>query len=225
MIISAFGSWKLSLFVIAASFLLSHRCVQGYNSKMVDSASTQKGRYDWRCFAKGRSSAPGQSRSFSKKTISGQNIINVRSFNLDAPKTFSFDGSFKSIASLPTYSSPEIAFMGRSNVGKSSLLNCLTGGNKKIAVEGKTPGRTQSINVFNCQDKLGDICKFVDLPGYGYAKISKTQQSEISQFIGDYLIRRGALKLVILLIDPRREVQQYDQDMFKVGSNATPGNN
>jgi ribosome biogenesis GTP-binding protein YsxC/EngB len=213
MMLSGFVSLKLSLFVIVA-LLMSHWCVLGYNS-----ASTQKGRYDHRLFAKRPNGAPtGASRSFNKKTITGQNIINVRSFNLDAPKTFTFDGSFKSIGSLPTFSSPEIAFMGRSNVGKSSLLNCLTGMSKKIAVEGKTPGRTQSINVFNCQDKLGDICKFVDLPGYGYAKISKTEQSEISQFIGDYLIRRGALKLVILLIDPRREVQQYDQDMFKVRS-------
>lgn len=108
-------------------------------------------------------------------------------------------GSFTSAISVPTYPLPEIAFIGRSNVGKSSLLNCLTGLNKKIAVESKTPGRTQAINLFKCSDKEGDICVFVDLPGYGFAKMSKDQQAGIGVFLSGYLEERGPLKLVILL--------------------------
>lgn len=105
-------------------------------------------------------------KNLAQRNILGQNIINCRSFNLDSAKQFDFIGSFKSLNSIPIFSFPEIGFIGRSNVGKSSLLNCLTGLNKKIAVEGKTPGRTQSINIFSCKDKVGDICFLVDLPGY-----------------------------------------------------------
>ena len=98
-----------------------------------------------------------------KTTISGQNIINIRNFNLQSPKQFDFLGAFKSERDIPSYYLPEIAFVGRSNVGKSSLLNCLTGMNKKIAVASKTPGCTQTIDMFKCKDKEGDICMFVDL--------------------------------------------------------------
>ena len=98
-----------------------------------------------------------------KTTITGQNIINIRNFNLQSPKQFDFLGAFKSERDIPSYYLPEIAFVGRSNVGKSSLLNCLTGMNKKIAVASKTPGCTQTIDMFKCKDKEGDICMFVDL--------------------------------------------------------------
>ena len=91
------------------------------------------------------------------------------------------------VDACPTPDMPEFAFIGRSNVGKSSLFNCLTGLNKKVAVESKTPGRTQCINLFKCKDKEGEICVFTDLPGYGYAKISKTQQDDVSYFLKDYL--------------------------------------
>ncbi len=102
-------------------------------------------------------------KSFVKQTIWGQNIVTCRSFHTDAAKTFSFMGSFKALTSLPLFPLPEIAFMGRSNVGKSSLLNCLTGIKKKVAVESKLPGCTRSMNVFRCGDGVGDICTFVDL--------------------------------------------------------------
>lgn len=153
-------------------------------------------------------------KSFATKTIWGQNIINCRSFSVDSPKTFEFLGSHTSVSSIPVYSIPEIAFLGRSNVGKSSMLNCLTGLNKKIAVESKTPGRTQCINLFNCRDKEGDICIFVDLPGYGFAKMSKVQQDEVSSFLRQYLSERGSLKLAVLLIDARREPQTSDREMI-----------
>jgi GTP-binding protein len=124
-------------------------------------------------------------------------------------------GSFNSMKALPVFPLPEISFLGRSNVGKSSLLNCLTGLNKKIAVEGKTPGRTQSINAFNCGDKDGGICVFADLPGYGYAKISKTQQDDLSSLLREYLQNRGALRLAVLLVDIRREPQALDISMMQ----------
>ena len=153
-------------------------------------------------------------RSFAKTTVWGQNIINCRPFSLDSQKKFTFIGSFTSTKSAPVYPSPEVAFIGRSNVGKSSLLNCLTGGNKKIAIESKTPGRTQCINLFKCDDKEGDIAILADLPGYGYAKISKVKQEQISGFLQEYMVERSSLRVVFVLIDIRREPQDLDRAML-----------
>jgi GTP-binding protein len=125
------------------------------------------------------------------------------------PKEYEFLGSYKDVQKTPILSSPEVAFIGRSNVGKSSLLNCLTGANKKIAIVGKTPGRTQCINMFKCADKEGDIAVLVDLPGYGFAKLSRDAQEQISGFLEGYLTDRGALRLVVMLVDSRRDVRQY----------------
>lgn len=156
-------------------------------------------------------SQPAPVASFAKKTIWGQNIINVRSFNIDSPRKYEFLGSFTN--SVPIYPSPEIAFFGRSNVGKSSLLNCLTGLNKKLAVESKTPGRTRGVNLFRCSDRVGPICTFVDLPGYGYAQMTRTLQEDITDFVRIYLNERGSLRLAVLLIDIRREPQDSDLAM------------
>jgi len=154
-------------------------------------------------------------KNFAQKTIWGQNIVEIRSFNVDKPKTFEFLGSYDALESMPTYPLPEIAFLGRSNVGKSSLLNCLTGQHKALAVVSKTPGRTQLMNMFKCSDSDGDICVFVDLPGYGFAKMSRDQQVEVAGFLRAYLERRGALRYAALLVDARRDVQ--DQDMGMAG--------
>ena len=152
--------------------------------------------------------------NFAQQTVWGANIIQCRPFPLDGQKKFDFLGGYTSLRALPTYAVPEIAFLGRSNVGKSSLLNALTGLNKKVAVESKTPGRTQCINVFACGDRDGPICNFADLPGYGYAKISKALQDEISVFLRDYLEHRGALRCAVLLVDVRREPQGLDAGMI-----------
>lgn len=154
-------------------------------------------------------------KSFAQKTITGKNVIICRPFSVDGPKTYDFLGSYTTAAAVPIYPLPEIVFLGRSNVGKSSLFNCLTGLNKKVAVESKTPGRTQCINLFKCKDKEGEICIFTDLPGYGYAKMSKTQQDDVSYFLKDYLRNRGALRLAVVLVDIRRDPQQLDNDMLK----------
>src|SRR2546421_11892704 len=96
----------------------------------------------------------------------------------------------------PVDSLPEIAFIGRSNVGKSSLINSLLG-KKKLARTSNTPGRTQQINFFRINGQF----YFVDLPGYGYAKLPKMQRAALQRMIQNYLALRDVLVLSILLID------------------------
>ena len=109
------------------------------------------------------------------------------------------------INSLPPQGLPEIAFVGRSNVGKSSLINALTN-RKSLARVSHTPGRTREINFFN----LGGKIVLCDLPGYGYAKASKTLAAEWQTLIFAYLSGRATLKRVALLIDSRRGVMDID---------------
>lgn len=109
------------------------------------------------------------------------------------------------IKSLPPQSLPEVGFVGRSNVGKSSLINALTG-RKTLARVSQTPGRTRELNFFN----LGKKLILVDLPGYGYAKASKELAGEWQRLIFAYLSGRAALKRVLLLIDARRGVMDND---------------
>lgn len=112
---------------------------------------------------------------------------------------------------LPGEHGPEVAFVGRSNVGKSSLINALTN-RKKMARVSATPGRTQEINFFN----LGGYGLLVDLPGYGYARVSKEKRLEWGQFVVDYLKGRSTLKRVYILIDARHGIKPLDEDIFKV---------
>ena len=100
---------------------------------------------------------------------------------------------------------PEIAFVGRSNVGKSSLINSLLQ-RKGLARTSNTPGRTQSINYF----LINDDFYFVDLPGYGYAKVSKAMRSDWGKMAEEYLSDRGQLVLCIQLIDARHEPTRLD---------------
>ena len=106
---------------------------------------------------------------------------------------------------LPDASHPEIAFAGRSNVGKSSLLNALTN-RKTLAKTSNTPGRTQQLNYFN----LGEQLYIVDMPGYGYAKVSKEQRDEWTKLIFDYLRGRQTLRCVFILIDSRHGLKDSD---------------
>jgi GTP-binding protein len=115
------------------------------------------------------------------------------------------------VEALPQPSLPEIAFVGRSNAGKSSLINALTG-RKALARVSNTPGRTRQINFF----KLGKSLMLVDLPGYGFAQASKTLTAQWQQLIFDYLRGRPTLRRVVLLIDARRGVMDVDQEAMKL---------
>ena len=106
---------------------------------------------------------------------------------------------------LPVFDLPEVAFAGRSNVGKSSLLNALTG-RKTLARTSNTPGRTRQLNFFD----LGGRLMLVDLPGYGYARAPKTDIRRWTELTRDYLRGRPTLRRVCLLVDARRGVQEAD---------------
>ena len=110
---------------------------------------------------------------------------------------------------LPPMGPPEIAFAGRSNVGKSSLLNALTG-RKTLARVSHTPGRTQELNFFD----LGTRARLVDMPGYGYAKVSKDKVLAWQQVMRDFLRGRATLARVFVLIDGRHGLKAVDDETF-----------
>jgi GTP-binding protein len=118
-----------------------------------------------------------------------------------------------------TFGAPEIAFLGRSNVGKSSLINSLLG--SREAKVSSTPGRTRAINFFALHEGAGDKMKvrptmiFADLPGYGYAKISKSISSEWPKFIEPYLAERDTLALAICLVDTNIPPQPSDKQLIE----------
>ncbi len=132
-----------------------------------------------------------------------------------AKKLFAGEAKFvwgaQSVDGLPPQKLPEIAFAGRSNVGKSSLINALTG-RKALARVSQTPGRTREINFFD----LGGKLMLVDLPGYGYAKASKQLAAEWQDMIFAYLRGRANLKRVALLIDSRRGVMDVDKAVMEL---------
>ncbi|RIV16787.1 ribosome biogenesis GTP-binding protein YihA/YsxC [Mycoplasmopsis gallopavonis] len=103
----------------------------------------------------------------------------------------------------------EIAFWGRSNVGKSSLLNAITG-TRSLARVSKTPGRTQLLNFF--ENEYGAV--IVDLPGYGYAKISNSQKLKMLDMINEYLLKRQNLKRLFVLIDARHGITKTDEEIL-----------
>ena len=120
-------------------------------------------------------------------------------FLLSAPK----------LRNCPPEDAPEVAFAGRSNAGKSSVLNAITG-NKRMAKVSKTPGRTQLLNFFT----LNNGARLVDLPGYGYAKAGKEAQSTWQAAVNDYLSHRDSLVGLVLVMDVRHPNQAYDQELL-----------
>ncbi|MFP8487655.1 ribosome biogenesis GTP-binding protein YihA/YsxC [Gracilimonas sp. Q87] len=104
---------------------------------------------------------------------------------------------------------PEVCFAGRSNVGKSSLINTLLN-KKNLARTSNVPGKTQQMNYY----QIGDVCYFVDLPGYGYAKVPKKERDRWGKSIRDYLLDREPLKLILQVVDVRHDPSQLDEDFF-----------
>lgn len=122
---------------------------------------------------------------------------------------FEFTGSFFGLDQLPRDKKAQIAVAGRSNVGKSSLLNKLAG-RKKIAKVSSTPGKTRSLNFFLINEQF----YIVDLPGYGYAKVSKKEKKSWGKLIEDFLTVGDDLIGLILLLDCRRDTSQEDMDLI-----------
>ena len=121
---------------------------------------------------------------------------------------------------LPDPTVPELAFAGRSNVGKSSLLNALTG-RKSLARASVTPGRTQELNFFEVGEPA--LLRLVDMPGYGYAKAPKSIVKEWQRVVGDYLRGRQVLKRTLVLIDARHGPKEVDVEMMKMLDEAAVG--
>lgn len=118
---------------------------------------------------------------------------------------------------FPATQLPEVAFVGRSNVGKSSLLNVLTG-NSKLARVSRTPGRTRLINFFEVELQKGTqkhCLRLVDLPGYGYAKASKADTKQFGQMLHGYLQRGACLKLIVWLIDAKVGLTPADEQILE----------
>ncbi|OEZ33263.1 YihA family ribosome biogenesis GTP-binding protein [Francisella endosymbiont of Amblyomma maculatum] len=116
------------------------------------------------------------------------------------------------VSQLPEDLGVEVAFAGRSNAGKSSALNTLTD-QKGLARVSKTPGRTQLINLFD----LGDNNRLVDLPGYGYAKVSETIKRQWQSEMENYLTSRKCLNGIVFLVDSRHELKEFDSLMIEMG--------
>jgi GTP-binding protein len=121
--------------------------------------------------------------------------------------------SSPSIASCPAADRPEFAFIGRSNVGKSSLINMLTG-QRNLAKTSATPGKTQLINHFTVESDKGKWY-LVDLPGYGYAKVSAAQRKKWAKMIEDYVRQRQNLGVLFVLVDGRHSPQSIDLEFIR----------
>ncbi|PCJ92517.1 MAG: YihA family ribosome biogenesis GTP-binding protein [Porticoccaceae bacterium] len=132
-------------------------------------------------------------------------IFNKAQFLLSAP----------SIKQCPDDTGKEVAFAGRSNAGKSSAINTLTN-NKKLARTSKTPGRTQLLNFFT----LTEDCRLVDLPGYGFAKVPKAMKQAWDRNLAGYLQERQSLQGLVMLMDIRHPLRQYDWQMIRWASES-----
>ena len=129
-----------------------------------------------------------------------------------------FAGSSTRVGQKPGRRLPEFAFIGRSNVGKSSLINMLTG-NAKLAKTSQTPGKTQLVNHF----LINDSWYLVDLPGYGFAKISKEGREELRKMINDYVEKSEEMVLLFVLIDCRHDITKIDREFLAgLGENGIP---
>jgi GTP-binding protein len=126
--------------------------------------------------------------------------------------------SAPSLRDCPKASLPEFCFAGRSNVGKSSLINALLN-RKNLARTSNVPGKTQQMNYY----KVGDLCFFVDLPGYGFAKVPAKERERWGRDIREYLLNRETLALIMHVVDIRHEPTRLDEEFFEwMGTNRIP---
>ncbi len=129
-----------------------------------------------------------------------------------------FAGSCTRVSQKPSRRLPEFAFIGRSNVGKSSLINMLCG-NRKLAKTSSTPGKTRLINHFI----INDSWYLVDLPGYGFAKISQKGREELRKMINDYIGKSEEMVVLFVLIDSRHDITKIDREFLAgLGENGIP---
>ena len=129
-----------------------------------------------------------------------------------------FAGSCTRVSSKPKRRLPEFAFIGRSNVGKSSLINMLTG-NSRLAMTSSTPGKTKLINHF----LINDSWYLVDLPGYGYARMNRQGREELSRIINDYILGSEELVCLFVLVDSRFDITKADLDFISgLGEHGVP---
>lgn len=129
-----------------------------------------------------------------------------------------FAGSSTRISQKPKRSLPEFAFIGRSNVGKSSLINSLCG-NSKLAMTSATPGKTKVVNHF----LINDSWYLVDLPGYGYARMSQKGRDELAAVIRDYILNSEEMVLLFVLVDSRHDITRIDLDFLaELGEHGIP---
>ena len=129
-----------------------------------------------------------------------------------------FVGSSTRVAQKPGQKLPEFAFIGRSNVGKSSLINMLTG-RKKLAMTSSTPGKTKVVNHFI----INNSWYLVDLPGYGYAQMSRKGREELKSVINDYILNSEELVMLFVLVDSRFDIPKIDLDFIsQLGENGIP---
>ncbi len=119
-----------------------------------------------------------------------------------------FVGGFERVCDLPETQFPEYAFAGRSNVGKSSLINAILG--QSVARTSNTPGRTQTLNMFNVHDKI----TIIDLPGYGYARVSRTDAERWLVRFQEYITTRRQMKRLFILIDSRIGARDTDMELM-----------
>ena len=140
-----------------------------------------------------------------------ENLIEAARITFAGP--ISFLKSAPTLEFLPDPDVPEIAFAGRSNVGKSSLLNALTGRNS-LARTSNTPGRTQELNFFDVGDPLK--LRLVDMPGYGFAKAPKDMVKKWRFLINDFLRGRQVLKRVLVLVDSRHGLKDVDHEIMEM---------
>ena len=121
------------------------------------------------------------------------------------------------LSQLPADDGAEVAFAGRSNAGKSSAINCLAQ-QKGLCKTSKTPGRTQLINFF----ELDQQCRLVDLPGYGFAKVSKQLRNHWDQVLSTFLLQRQALRGLVIVVDIRRGISDLDQALIDMMDDSLP---